>query len=475
MRRSSLLSEPRPAGRLIPSFGLSTAILLVVSSIIGSGIYKKIAPMAESLPAPGWILLAWVLAGLVSMLGVLTVSEVAGMVRTSGGPYAYFNRMFGRPVAFAYGWASFTAIQSASIASIAYVFAQSLNAVVEFPRLPIGIENSVHLFGIFYPLQNLGVKLAAVGLIALLSAINFRGVRNGGNVSRVLLLTVLGSLLLMVLLGLFSSHGRWAHLQAPPREAAPRGFGLSALFTAMLGAFWAYEGWITLGFMAEEVREPQRNVPRAVICGTLIVIGVYLLVNFTYLYVLPMDEILRVAKSDNGVVAVEMMRKLLGDIGLVLISLLIAITTAGATNTTIMASARIYYAMAAQGMFFRQAARIHPVFHTPGTALLYQALISGLLVFSGSFDQLTDMLVFVQFLFYGALAVGVFVLRAREPQTERPIRVLGYPWVPALYALLCAYVVGNALVERPRDAGIGLAMVAAGLPFYWYWTRRGRE
>ncbi len=138
-----------------------------------------------------------------------------------------------------------------------------------------------------------------------------------------------------------------------------------------------------------------------------------------------------------------------------------------------MASARIYYAMAAKGVFFRSAARIHPVYNTPGTALLYQGLISCLLVFSGSFDQLTDMLVFVQFIFYGAIAVGLFVLRVREPQTERPIRVLGYPWVPALYALVCAYVVINSILERPRDAGIGLALVVAGIPFYWYWTRRG--
>ncbi len=319
MDGNSKPEETTRRGHLLPSFGLPTAILLVISSIIGSGIYKKIAPMAESLPAPGWILLAWLLAGLVSMLGVLTISEIAGIVSTSGGPYAYFNRMYGRAFAFAYGWASFTAIQSASIASIAYVFAQSLNAVVELPRLPLGIEQGAHLFGIFYPLQNLGVKLTAVGLIALLSAINFRGVRKGGGVSQVLLLMVLGSLCLLVVLGWSSAQGSWSNLQNPASAATATRFGLPALFTAMLGAFWAYEGWITLGFMAEEVRRPQRNVPLAVIFGTLIVIAVYLVVNATFLYVLPMDDVLQVAKSDNGVVAVEMVRRILGDVGVVLI------------------------------------------------------------------------------------------------------------------------------------------------------------
>jgi APA family basic amino acid/polyamine antiporter len=460
------------AGQLIPAFGLRIAVLLVVSSIVGSGVYKKIAPMAEQLESPGWILLAWVAAGLVSMMGVLTVAEVAAIVSTSGGPYAYFNRIYGRAFAFTYGWASFTAIQSASIASVAYVFAQSLNAVVPLPRLSAEIEQAVNLFRIFYPLENLGVKATAVGLIVLLTAINCRGVRQGGNVSRVIMTTVIFSLLVMAAVGLCSGKGDWANLQAPSQELDAKSIGLSAFFTAMLGAFWAYEGWITLGFMADEIKNPRRNVPLAVIFGLLIVIALYVLVNFTYLFVLPMDQVLAVAKTDNGVVAVEMMRTISGTTGALMLSLLIAATTAGCCNTTIMAASRIYYAMASQGVFIPRAAHVHPVYNTPSAALVYQGMVSGLLVFSGSFDQLTNMLVFVQFIFYGAIALGLFILRVREPDTPRPIRAIGYPLVPILYLAICGYVVGNAFIEKPRDSGIGLALVAMGLPLYFYWSRR---
>jgi APA family basic amino acid/polyamine antiporter len=449
--------------------------------------------MTEALQSPGWVLLAWVLAGLISMFGVLTTVEIAGIVSGSGGPYAYLNRIYGRAMAFTYGWASFTAIQSASIASIAYVFAQSLNAVVAMPRLPLRIEQSFNLFGVFYPLENIGVKLAAASLICVLAAINYRGVKQGGAVSTLIMITVMCSLALIVFVGLFCGGGSFSNLTTNASGYQAKTFSLSAMFTAMVGAFWAYEGWITLGFMAGEVKNPTRNVPLALVFGTLIVIAIYLLVNLTYLYVMPTDEILRgfiqhdaqgnvilnpngeIVYNDNYIPAVEMMRKIGGSAGAILISLLIIITTAGCTNMTIMAASRIYYAMAADGVFFRKAAHIHPVYNTPGNSLIYQACVSSLLVFSGSFDQLTEMLVFVQFIFYGAVAVGVRVLRRREPDLPRPIRAFGYPIIPALYILMCGYLVLNSLISDTRNSVFGLTLVAAGIPLFLYWNHNSPD
>lgn len=472
--------QEKKQGQLIQAFGLQAAIILVVSSIIGSGVYKKVAPMSEALQSPSLVLLAWLLAGIVTMLGVLTTAEIAGMVSGSGGPFAYFNRIYGRRFAFFYGWGSFTAIQSASIASISYVFAHSLNAVMPLPRLDAATEK-IRVLGIFYPLENLGVKLAAVLLILLLGAINYRGVRQGGGVSRIITNAVIASILVIIVLGLTMGVGSMANFQAvastyPPESFSAENFGfVTALFAAMLSAFWAYEGWITLGFMAGEIKDPTRNIPRSLIYGTLIVITVYLLINFVYLYVLPMDEMIAVAKDTNKIAAIEVIRRMFGDTGVWLLSVLIVVTTAGCTNTTIMAAARIYYAMAKEGVFFKKAAHIHPRYHTPGNALIYQAIVSCTLVFSGSFDQLTDMLVFVQFIFYGAVAVGVFILRKREPDTPRPYKAVGYPVIPALYILFCAYLVINTLITNPRNAGLGLALVLLGTPFYMYWTSQNKK
>lgn len=472
--------QEKKQGQLIQAFGLQAAIILVVSSIIGSGVYKKVAPMSDKLESADLVLLAWLLAGIISMLGVLTTAEIAGMVSGSGGPFAYFNRIYGRTFAFFYGWSSFTAIQSASIAAIAYVFAHSFNAVVPLPRLDAAAE-AFNILGIFYPLQNLGVKLAAVGLIVLLVGINYRGVRQGGSVSNIITNTVIASIILIIILGLTMGVGSMVNFQTPASTYPPDSFSsgnfgfVTALFAAMLSAFWAYEGWITLGFMAGEIKDPTRNIPRSLIFGTLIVIAIYLLINFVYLYVLPMDEMIAVAKDTNKIAAIEVIRRLFGDTGVLLLSVLIVVTTAGCTNTTIMASARIYYAMAAQGIFFNKAAHIHPRYHTPGNALIYQAIVSCLLVFSGSFDQLTDMLVFVQFIFYGAVAVGVFILRKREPDTPRPYKAVGYPVVPILYILFCAYLVVNTIITNPRNAIFGLVLVLLGTPFYLYWIRENKK
>lgn len=463
-------------GHLIRAIGLPMAVILFVSSIIGSGVYKKVAPMALDLQSGWLVLLAWGLAGVVTLLGVLTTAEIGAMIPESGGPYAYFKRIYGRTFAFYYGWSSFAVIQSASIASISYVFSQSVNALITLPRLG-GEWETWTVLGIFTPLANLGVKVVAVALIAMLATLNFRGIKQGSWFSTVITVLVISSIAGIILLGLTISGGSTQNVAQVASTYPPETFNgslgmVGAMFAAMLGAFWAYEGWLNIGFIGEEIKNPQRNIPLSLIIGIFIIITVYLAVNFTYLYIVPMDDMIALAKDENSIAAVTVVDRFLGQPGVLFISLLICVTTLGCTNTTILTAARIYYAMARDGLFYHKAAHINPRFNTPGNALFMQAVWSSLLVFSGSFDQLTDMLIFASFIFYGAIAFGVFVLRRKEPQTERPYRVIGYPVVPALFVLYCAALVLITFSQRPREAGLGLALILLGTPFFLVWRKR---
>lgn len=466
-------------GELVKYFGLGTGIILIISSIIGSGVYKKVAAMSVIAESPEIILLAWVLAGIVTLLGVLSLAEIAMLLPESGGSFIYLKEIYGEKYGYYYGWASFACIQSASTAAIAYVFAQSLNAIVPLPILG-GAWETMEVLWIFTPFANLGVKLTAVGLIVLLTAVNYRGVRQGGGLSNIITIIVVISLFAIILFGLSIGGGSISNITTDastyPPDKMGESFGfLKVLFLTMLASFWAYEGWINIGFVGDEIKDPQRNIPKILIYGVLIIMTIYVLVNMTYLYVMPMDEMLAVAKSENGVAAVEVIRKFLGNGGALAISLLIVITTAGCTNSTILTSARIYYAMAKKGLFFKSAAFVHPKFKVPTKSLIIFAIWSCVLVFSGTFDQLTDMLVFAQFIFYALVVYGVFVLRKKMPNAERTYKVIGYPVVPILFLLFCGGLLVNTLMEQPREAGIGLFLIALGTPFYMYFKKAYKQ
>lgn len=460
---------------LIQYFGLATGIILIISSIIGSGVYKKVAPMSQICESPLLILLAWSLAGGVTLLGVLSLAEIAMLLPHSGGPFVYLHKIYGPGVAYAYGWGSFACIQSASTAAIAYVFAQSVNAVFTLPILGGEFETMTFL-GVFTPLSNLGVKLTSVALILTLTYINCCGVRHGGGLTNIITVIVVVSLALIMLLNFAASGGSFKNLSTdassypPIILSQPMGM-LRMLFATMLASFWAYEGWINIGFVGDEIRDPQRNIPRILIIGTLGIIGIYVCVNASFLFAMPIDELMTIAKQENSVAAVEVVRGFLGNWGAFGISVLIILTTAGCTNATILTSGRIYYAMAKSGLFFRSAARVHPVNKVPANSLWIFSIWSCVLVFSGTFDQLTDMLVFAQFIFYALVVAGVFILRKKMPDAARPYRVIGYPIVPMLFLLFCAGLLINTIIENPRNAGIGLFLLALGSPFYLYFQR----
>jgi APA family basic amino acid/polyamine antiporter len=454
------------------SIGLFAAFTLVVSQMIGSGVFKKIAPMTEELGHPGWVLLAWIVAGLITLTGALTNSEIAGMIADPGGQYAYFKRMYGRFFAFLFGWTSFTVIQTATAAGVAYVFAESLNALVILPRLPEQIE-AISIFGMMSPFENSGVKIMALLLITLLTTINFRGVEFGGLVSNLFATTVVAAIFMIIVLGLTMSDGSVSHFDTQPLAYKARSGGMivSAFFTAMMQAFWAYEGWNNLGFMGGEIRNPKRNIPLALVMGVGCVMLIYVMINAVYLYVLSPEQLIAISQGQNQIAAVEAVRSFLGHPGVTLVSCLIVVATFGSTNGVILTASRLFFAMAHDGLFFESAKKCHSTYKTPSTSLVMMGVWSGLLVISGSFDLLTDMLVFAAFLFYGAMALGVFVLRRTEPNTLRPVKAFGYPVIPALFIFFCLVLVINSFMTRSTECFIGLGLIFTGIPFYLFWNK----
>ena len=458
--------------KLDRALGLRYVVVVVIANIIGSGVYKKVAPMAAELHAPGWVLIAWVLGGMITLFGALCNAEVAGLLADTGGEYAYYKKIYNKFFAFLFGWSLFTVIQTAAISSIAYVFAQSLNSLVTIPQLLPNLAD-VSLGGVFYPFADFSVKLTAIMLILLLTWFNTRGVRTGAGLSNAILAMVFLGIFTIIVFGITSPEASLSQAFAMS-TANDVPVTISALFTAMLAAFWAYQGWAAIGYIGGEIKDARRTLPRGIVIGVLIVIGIYLLVNATYLSVLPVSAIEAVHAAGNKIAAVEAVRSFWGDNGAFFISLLILVTTLGCTHATILASARPYYAMAREGMFFAPVKRLNER-QAPVNSRFYQCVWACVLVLSGTFDQLTDMIIFAVFIYYGATTLGVFILRKRMPDAPRPYKVWGYPVVPALVILFCVGLIINTFIARPREAAIGTVLMLTGVPMYYWFKKRYKQ
>lgn len=469
---SSPTPEPAITTAIRPKIGLVSAIIFVISSVVGTGVFKKVVPMSAELGSPTLVLAAWLIAGLVSLAGTLSNAEVASMLASEGGEYVYFRVIYNRFFAFLFGWTNFAVIRTASIASIAYVFAQSVNSLLPLPGTPAAWA-AVNVLGL-HPLDNLSVKVLAIALVWGQTAFNIRGLRTGEAISRFLTAIMIVVMLGFIVFGLLSSAGSIANLQ--PVDTGLTGKSLiSAMALACLSAFWPYEGWNTVGYIGGEIEKPSRNLPWALTIGTLSIMGLYLLMNLVYLYVVPVTDLAALKLSPNSIAAVTVAGTMAGSVGSLVVSCLLLVTTFNCCSITILMASRLFYAMAKDGQFFGRVDYLHPTFQTPSRSLVLQAAWTTLMVISGSFDTLTDMLIFAAFIFYGATTVGVFVLRRRMPNAERPYRVIGYPVVPALFICFCAYLVINTLINRPEEALVGLGLMATGVPFYFYWNRKKRE
>ncbi|MFO1514516.1 MAG: amino acid permease [Verrucomicrobiota bacterium] len=476
-------SPPRPG--LLPTLGLFSTVMLVVGGVIGSGIFRKPGVMAAQLGSPELLMLVWVLAGVITLFGALTNAEIASLIPETGGQYVYFERMYGPFFAFLYGWAVFTIIQSGSIAAVAYVFAEYATQFVRLPEFsPAVADWHFHLWGIgdIAPLKEIGTKGLAAALIIFLTAVNYLGVRFGGLVQNIFTVAKVGAMMLLVL-GAFvlSGSGSVAHFTTPSAMVHLSGLGLFAGIAAALnGAFWAYDGWNKLTYIAGEVKQPQRNIPLGLVWGMVIVTAIYLLMNLAYLWVLPVDTM---AKS--RLVAATVAGKVFTNGGF-WVAALVMISTFGTTNAIILATARVYFSMAQKNVFPRFLGNVHPRFHTPGASLVLQGVWSVMLLFSGTFDTLTDTLIFVTWIFYAAGAYGVFVLRKKMPDASRAYKVPGYPIVPWIFILFALIFLGftfynDLMTYREAVAAgkpalinsvFGVALVLVGTPVYFFYRRR---
>ncbi|WP_192823476.1 APC family permease [Rufibacter sp. LB8] len=455
--------------QLSRSLGLRLVVVVVIGNIIGSGVYKKVAPMAAELHSPGWVLVCWALGGIITLFGALSNAEVAGLLADTGGEYAYYKRIYNRFFAFIYGWSLFTVIQTAGISSLAYVFAQSLHSLVDLPPMFASMAN-YNIMEVFFPFADFNVKFTAILLIIFLTWINGRGLVAGTGLSTAILLLVFAGIGVIVFFGLSSGEANLAQsfdMQTTNNTTVT----FSAVFAAMLSAFWAYQGWASIGFLGGEIKDAKRNIPRGITIGVLTVIAIYLLVNATYLSLLSIPEIEGVFAAGNQIAAIEAVKSFWGTGGGLFISVLILVTTLGCTNATILASCRTYFAMAREGLFFKKAGDLNQA-KAPGMSLVYQCVWACVLVLSGTFDQLTDMIIFAVFIYYGATTLGVFILRRKMPDAPRPYKVWGYPIIPAIMILFCAALFFNTIYVRPREAGIGMILMLTGIPMYYWFNKK---
>jgi len=459
------------SNQLNRSLGLKLVVAVVIGNIIGSGVYKKVAPMTDALHSPGWVLICWVLGGIISLFGALCNAEVAGLLANTGGEYVYYQKIYNKFFAFLFGWSIFTVIQTAAISALAYVFAQSLHSIVHLPPL-LSSWSDFSIGGVFHPFADFNVKLTAIILIIILTWVNSKGIKTGAGVSSAILLMVFTGIFFIIAFGLTSGHANISQaFEMKTSDSSTVTF--SAVFTAMLAAFWAYQGWASIGYVGGEIKNANRNIPRGIVIGVLIIIVTYLMVNATYLSLLSVQDIEKIHQAGNQIAAVEAVRAFWGTYGALFISLLICLTTLGCTNATILVSSRIYFAMARENLFFPKVAKLNKS-QVPANSLLYQGVWACVLVLSGTFDQLTDMIIFAVFIYYGATTLGVFILRKKMPDATRPYKVWGYPIVPAIVILFSAALFFNTIYARPREAAIGMALMLTGVPM-WYWFNRKKN
>lgn len=458
------MSNPRTEAGAGPQLvrGLSAwdGALVTIGSVLGSGIFLTTGTIARLVPHEGLILLLWVAGGLVTLAGALTYAELGAMYPRAGGQYEFLKIAYGPLWGFLFGWAAFLVIMTGGIATLAVGFGEYFGVFLPFFStrnvlfsLPLGpVRWSVN-----------GGQLAGAAAIVVLTAINYVGLKQGAFVQNVVTLAKIGSLVGLGALGLFAASDVSPQLLRPLPQA-----GLwSALGVAMVAVFWSFDGWYAVTNLAGEMRKPERDLPLAIVAGTLAVTVLYVLMNLVYLRALPVAAIGETERIGEAAASA-----LFGTLGGRLISVAVLVSIFGCISSTILYAARIYLPMAQDRLFFSRLAEIHPRHQTPGACLLAQGVWCVALTFSGSYEQLYTFVVFAVVVFHAMTGAAIFVLRRREPDTPRPYRTWGYPLVPAVFVVASVALVLNTLIEKPWESGIGLVLVLLGLPAYARWSRK---
>ena len=441
---------------------LFDAVMLIVGDIIGIGIFVTTGDIAQSIPSSGGILLIWLLGGLLALTGALSCAELAASMPVSGGDYNYLRTAYGPLVGFLSGWSSFLVTFCGSIALLCVVFTFFLSYF--FPVL--SLDRPLLAFSVFgYPMQLSLGHFFSLLLVYVLSTIHYLGVAVGARVQNVLTVLKVGAIVAIIVLGVTIGNGSLDHFSPFfdwSKIGSPALFGL-----AFIPVIFTYAGWNAVIYMAGEVREPEKNLPRALIRAVLLVIVLYLAINAVYFYAVPVEKM-------RGTIRVSELATtaLFGKQTSAWITAIITVSILGAVNVTTMIGPRVYYAMARDGLFFESLSRVHPRFYTPSNAIVFQALWVSVLILTGTFGTLLSY-VSVVIAIFSALTVGsLLVLRVKRPDLKRPYKIWGYPWVPSLFILANLGIALATLWEKPLDALRGMGIVALGVPAYFFWKNR---
>ena len=464
------------------TIGLPTATALIITTIIGSGIFMRPAEMAALLGSPILIFAVWIIAGLFTMLTTMVLAEIAAMLPETGGTYAFMRHMYGNFWAYLYGWAAFAVINCAGSAGIAFITAQYFEYFIKLPRFSTEIEQSVILYmplvGDLLPLQDFGVKMLTVIILCIFTVISYRSTKSSGILMNIFSAAKVAAIVLLVG-GLFvSGKGSFSNFIQSADMIKPAGFALvTALVAACNGALQAFDGSNNMLYMTGEIKNPGRNIPKSLFIGLTACIVIYLFVNAAMIYVLPVNKM-----AGSSLVASDAATIAFGVIGGGLIAFLISFSVLGTTASNVFTAPRMSFAMAQDRQFFRMTGKIHPKFQTPGNALLVHLGLMIIMVLSGSFYILADMYIFIVWAFNLMLMIGLFILRKKMPGKERPYRVWGYPWVPILVILFNAFYLIITLVDdiqkymegktRLMNSVFGIVVTAAGIPLYYYFHRK---
>ena len=423
--------------------GLADSIAIVIGIVIGGGIFLVPNLVARNLASVPLILAVWIFAGVVSFFGALACAELGAAFPSTGGQYVFLREAYGPLAGFLCGWSMFTVARTAQVAWMAVTFALYVSYLV--------------------PLGAAGSKLLGLAAIALFTWINYRGVRTSAVIQTSFTVAKVAGALIIIASAFFLGHAPATAAAAPPAAS----FSLGSFGVALIACLLAYDGWVQLSFVAGEIRNPKRNVMLALALGSLAVMAIYLLANLAYLRVLTVPEI--AASEHVGATAAE---RVLGPAGGTLVSLIIMLSILGTLNGCCLTTPRVYFAQAADGLFFRRFAEVHPEHRTPGFAILAQAAWAAVLLLTGSYETLVDYALFATWLFYGLMVAGVIVLRRTRPDVPRPYRMWGYPVTPLLFVAITGWFVVNMLITRPGPSFAGLGLIALGFPICRLWARQ---
>jgi APA family basic amino acid/polyamine antiporter len=457
-------SKPQPS--LVRGLSLLDSVLLLVSGIIGSSIFLTAKDIAGPLPNPKLFFLVWVLGGVISLCACVAFAELGSMFPDSGGQYVYLREAYGDVIAFLYGWMLFAVANGGTIAALSVASAAYMGRIVPAISQERVIFSAV---GIVFTRAH----LVGLALILILTYVNVVGLRWGALLQNVSTWTKFTAMAAFVVLGFAIGKGHWSNFTAQAPGGLSMGLSpgqlVSALGVGLIAVFWAYDGWVYITWVAGEVKEPRRNVPLAMVFGVLAVGAIYLAMNMTYVYAMPLSE---VAKYET--IAHAAASTLFSPGAAVWLSAMIALSCFSAAATCTLSGARVYLAMAQDGVFFKRMAIIHPKWRTPAFSLIGQGVWAALLTLSGRYDQLYTYVIFGMVLSYTLTVIGLFVLRWKRPDVPRPYRCTGYPWLPGIYVLVGVAWTLNTILTRPTEAFWGATIVLIGVPGYLYWKRTSR-